>query len=279
MSSIGLRPVFLVAPMNRSGTKFLKSVLLTHPSVTQGFALEDYSLAYTDQLLDYARSMSRHWCRTEDERAGHHERLLDAFGPFLVGFFADGASKEATYLLLTTPRPWGLSNVFRLFPEGRVIVIVRDGSDTVESARRSFRGGDLSYWTEEWQRGAAEVLKFAEVHHDALGTRWDIVSFEDSVRDVEAVGRRLCDFLHLDSTAIDWDGVKQGPIRGSSEHGGPSHSAPRTDSFNPVGRASGWSWMERRKFQRIAGASDEALKRIVVDRSNSFRQKLAPTFS
>ena len=57
-------PVFLLAPMNRSGPKLLTSVLLSHPRFTEGFALEDYSLAYSDALVEFANSVSRHWGTT-----------------------------------------------------------------------------------------------------------------------------------------------------------------------------------------------------------------------
>jgi hypothetical protein len=259
--SVRLKPVFLLAPMNRSGTKFLKSVLLAHPRMTQGFSLEDYSLAYSDKLLEFAASMARHWARSTEEKTHHRQRLIDAFGPFLLDFFSEGAdTAQADWLLLTTPRPWGIGNLFRLFPDSRLIILVRDGKDTVESASRTFKGPGFRVWIDEWARGAGEVLRFADAERASRGTRWEMVDFESLARDPEEVGRRLCKFLGLAAADVDWRAVKAGPVRGSSEHGGPSHQVARSKDFNPVGRAAGWSWLQRLQFQYVAGATDKALQ-------------------
>jgi len=266
-----LTPVFLLAPMNRSGTKLFKSVLLAHPRITQGFSLEDYSLAYSDTLIQFADAISRHWARTQEEKALHRDRLIDGIGPFLLDFFTEGADlKTADHLLLTTPRPWGISNVFRLFPSARLIVLIRNGGDTVESARNSFPGPSFGQWVREWDKGAQEVLRFANAERESGGRRWQAVSFEKLVRDPESVGRTTFGFLGLDGDAVDWDAVREGPVRGSSEHGGPAHNRPKTADFNPVGRSSGWSWLERAQFRRRAEATDKALKQLLdraVDRT------------
>ena len=258
-------PVFLLAPMNRSGTKLLRSVLLSHPRFTEGFALEDYSLAYSDALVEFANSVSRHWGTTQEQKATHRQRLLDGFGPFFLDFFSDGANLDAAdHLLLTTPRPWGIGNAFRLFPGSRVTIVIRDGRDTIESARRSFRGGRFSHWVREWDRGAREILRFAASETELRGRRWQAVAFEDLVRDPESVGRTVLGFLGLDAGSVDWDAVRNGPVRGSSEHGGPGNFRPRTADFNPVGRASKWSWIERARFHRSAAGSDAALKDLLA---------------
>ena len=271
-------PVFLLAPMNRSGTKLLRSVLLAHPRITEGFALEDYSLAYTNTLFEFASAVSRHWGTTQQQKAEHRERLLDGFGPFLLDFFSHGASLDtADHLLLTTPRPWGLVNVVRLFPESRVIFVIRDGRDTVESARKSFRGGTFAHWVREWDKGAREILRFAESEAGSRGRRWGAVAFEDLARDPEVAGRSVMGLLGLDADAIDWDGVRAGPVRGSSEHGGPGNFRPKDADFNPVGRASGWSWIERTQFRRYAAASDAALKALVESGREADRTPPAPS--
>lgn len=256
-----MTPVFLLAPMNRSGTKFLKSVLLAHPDISQGFSLEDYSLAYSDKLLDYAASMSKHWGRGQAEKIEHHGRLVRELGPFLTTFFSAGAG-QTRYLLLTTPRPWGIRNVFQLFPESRVLVLVRDGRDTVESAIRSFKGGDFRFWVREWERGGREILAFSRENGTTRGERWEAVAFEELASNPGAVGRRVCRFLGLDDQGVDWSEVAKGPVRGSSEHGGPGHDVGKVASFNPVGRASRWSPLRRLQFNYLAGQTMAELSRL-----------------
>ncbi|WPL17665.1 hypothetical protein Thiowin_02700 [Thiorhodovibrio winogradskyi] len=104
-------PCFLVAPMNRSGTKFFKSLLLGHETVSQGFSLEDYGAAYSDHLIEYSKSACKHWGRGPEDQKPQQQRLLKMLGECLIDFFAQGAS-STRYLLLTTPRPWGISNIW-----------------------------------------------------------------------------------------------------------------------------------------------------------------------
>src|SRR5260370_30273030 len=67
------------------------------------------------------------------------------------------AGSERARLIMRTPSVQHLSRVFRLFPDARVLVLVRDPRSVVESGRAGFG------WTPEtamqlWAEGARTIL-------------------------------------------------------------------------------------------------------------------------
>lgn len=257
-----MRPLFLLAPMNRSGTKFFKSLLLGHRAITQGFSLEDYSIAYSDLLLEYAQKASRHWGRTPDDKDPQRDRLQHRLGECLLDFFEEGAG-NGEFLLLTTPRPWGLENIRTLFPDARLLIIVRDGRDCVSSACKAFSARNFRFWAQEWRRGADEIIRFAGRHADEQHAVWDFISFEKAVQEPESAMRGSFEFLGLPPDDYDRSVLDEMVIRGSSWHGGVSTNAKMTKDFNPVGRHRDWSLFQRLTFQFATGKSYQKLQELV----------------
>ncbi len=80
-----MKPVFLLAPMNRSGTHFLRETLLCHPLVSRGPLGEDYIPAYCHLLLEFAERAERHWY---DPKKDAGDRFLDGLRQMLLEFFS-----------------------------------------------------------------------------------------------------------------------------------------------------------------------------------------------
>ncbi len=256
-----MKPLFLLAPMNRSGTKFFKSLLLGHRQISQGFSLEDYSMAYSHHLLEYSRNASKHWGRTPEDKGPQRERLIEKFSQCLLDFFSEGA-EETGYMLLTTPRPWGVENVFTFFPNAKLLLLVRDGKDCVTSAKRSF-GGPLRLWASEWSRGVQTILSFAERFRGEQHDCWDFVSFEELVCNKRSNVEKVLEFLGLSNDEFDESVFDDCSIYGSGWHGGVSSSVPMTKDFNPIGRHNSWSLTQRLTFRWHAGTAYKQIRPLV----------------
>ena len=239
--------------MNRSGTKFFKSLCLGHRDISQGFSLEDYAITYSDRLLDYASLASRHWGRSPEDKGPQRDRLLGMLSDCVLQFFSQGY-EETPWLLLTTPRPWGIENLTTLFPDAKLLILVRDGRDCVASSTKSFGAGkNFSMWSREWARGAQTVLDFSEKYADRQHELWDFVCFEEVLADKKAAIVNTLLFLGLSYDGFDESVLEDRVIRGSGWHGGVSTNAPMTEGFNTVGRHSDWSLLKRWPFDRTAG--------------------------
>jgi protein-tyrosine sulfotransferase len=163
--------------------------------------------------------------------------------------------------LFKTPSAQNLEHFFELFPEASLLILVRDGRDVVESTTRSFAAGHEAA-TRAWCRAAREVCDFDRRRRG--DGRHRIVRYEDLVREPEATLRGLFAFLGLDAARYDFAAARDLPVFGSSTFRGESaelHWEPvaKSDSFQPLGRASSWSPERRRRFAWLAGDPMRAL--------------------
>lgn len=255
-----MTPVFLVSPMNRSGTHFLRELLIRHPAISRGPCPEDYLLAYSGNWLEALDSMSKHWWDPEDDAP---DRFLEHLRGMLLKFFSQ---KDNQYLLLITPRPWGVENAFRLFPEARIIFLIRDGRDTVASACNSFPYQGFRGWTREWRSGVDKVIEFADEYAQARGISWELASFEELFGQQREALQRLFSFLQLSADECSWEADAAVPILGSGfEQGNKAdlHWKPitRPDGFNPIGRFQSWPFYKRVYFNWVAGRQNKSLAR------------------
>lgn len=265
-------PLFLIAPMNRSGAHYLREILLCHDAIKRTFCPEDYFLAYTDELSAYVHNMAKHWgAKHEMSR----DRLMATLSDTIFRFFGNDIG-DCRYLLLTTPRPWGLRNVFSLFPDAKVLILVCDGRNTVASACKSFQYGSFNHWARQWQQGAKELLKFSREYDTRRGVGWEMVRYEDLSEQPENLVRLLLQFLDLDLDGFNWESFSKMPLLGSSEHGiGTAVESPA--HFKNNDRYRSWSAFQRCKFHLLAGSANKQLQNLAANGKmlNTLKSSLA----
>jgi Sulfotransferase family len=126
--------------------------------------------------------------------------ILDCYMTSLFNGWLDnqnlrGADKR--WVVAFSPRrAWGerLETLFELYPDGRLISILRDPLSWYTSAEGRSLEPDPERLVELWKRSVAEMLEASRRHRE----RVSIVRFEALVRDTEATMRNLADFLKID---------------------------------------------------------------------------------
>ena len=255
--------IFIQGILARSGTNYLHELLLLHPDCcTTGPVQENFFLLSADHLGRYADAVAERWKPEWQLDASIKASLLEGLGDGLIAFLdrqrqLDPRNRGARYRMVArTPHVGNLPWTFRLFPRARLIVLVRDGRDLVESFVRSF-AADYPTVMQQWADAAKIIVDFERAHHGS-GARYLIVRYEDLVTSTEAELRRVLGFLGLDAERYDFAAASAAPVIGSSTFrgGAPAlHWAPvaKTADFNPLARALDWPADRNAQFNSLAG--------------------------
>lgn len=246
-------PIFILGITPRAGTNYVWRLLGLHPDCVLSSVPEDYTLAHAEHLFEYSEAIAREIRREPAQRRAQLTRML---GESVIGFLNGGAPQKR--LIAKTPSVRNLDRFSELFPDAYVVVLIRDGRDVLESGMRSF---DWSFdrWARVWAQAARTVAAFSRAGHAAAG-RSVIIKYEDLLEDVRSTLEHVLVQLQLDPSRYDFAAASALPVFGSSElrsrGEGEVHWRPwpKPTGFSPVHRWKWWGWVQRSRFDWIAGA-------------------------
>ena len=262
-------PVFLIGIVMRSGTNFLADVLqIMDPDLRMPRVLdEDFLLVHSDLLVDYTCRMHQRWAKLPwvSNAAALQGTLLRELGDGLIRVLREDIEPEKR-LLAKTPSAINVDKFFDLFPDARLLILIRDGRDAVASAVATFSYGSFESWVHEWANGARSILELTSgPARGARGSTWEMVKYEDLLRKPpHAVLCAVARVLGISCSRVEWPRIGELPVRGSSQSLNDQgrldwSGSGKLPEFNPIGRWSSWNWRQRRHFNRIAGRELAAL--------------------
>ena len=126
--------------------------------------------------------------------------ILDAYMTSLFNAWLDNQNLrgvEKRWVVAFSPRrAWGdgLAKFFELYPDGRLISIIRDPLSWYTSAQGRDPEADTESLLEAWKRSANEMLRAAGEY----GPRVHIVRFDELLTDTPATMRALAEFLEIE---------------------------------------------------------------------------------
>ena len=259
------KPIILMSACPRSGSNYLENLLSLHPQCRKSKVPEDFFLANSETLLNFCRSVAESWDDWWLLRLGGSSRLAMHIGTALLRFAELGPEEEGPAgdfrLVLRSPTTEGIATAATLFPNARVLVLVRDGPATVESGRRSF-GWPYEEAMLAWRQSVRRVLSFLA---SADGPRCRLVRFEDLTADPAREIARVIAFLDLDPALYPFNRVDEIPVFGSSSFGRTDgervhwRPVPKDPSFDPLARAQSWPAHRLTRFAWLAGAEQRKL--------------------
>lgn len=254
-------PIFVLGMLQRTGTNFLRDLLVAHPDCEGSEMLaEDYLVHYSELLEEYCDWVSARWVWQSPEDVQRlHADLLRSIGRGLCDFIIRAVGGPRP--VLKTPSVRNVDLFLRLFDDSTLLILTRDGRSVVESGMRSF-GWDFEEATRNWAKAADRVLDF-ETRMSGCGNGWKIVRYEDLVRDPAEL-RSVLTALGLDAEVYDFEAARNLPVRGSSSYrrdGGEVHWKPveRSADFRPLERWADWSRSRHERFNWLAGDQMRAL--------------------
>jgi hypothetical protein len=267
--SLRHEPIILLSACPRSGSNYLENLLSLHPQCRKSRVPEDFFLANSETLLNFCRSVADSWDDWWLQRLGGPTRLAMHIGTALLRFADPGPEEGGPVgdfrLMLRSPTTEGIAAATTLFPDARVVVLVRDGPATVESGRRSF-GWPYEEAMQAWRQSVRRILTFLA---SADGPRCQLIRFEDLTADPAREVARVIAFLGLDPALYPFDRVDEIPVFGSSSFGRTEgegvhwRPVPKDPSFDPLARAQSWRAHRLARFAWLAGAEQRKLGYLV----------------
>jgi len=127
-------------------------------------------------------------------------QVLDCYMTSLFYGWLDNHNLRGTekrWVVAFSPRrAWadGLDRMFELYPDGRLISILRDPLGWFSSAQGRDPEADPEGLLELWKRSAGEMLEAGR----RFGDRLCVIRFDELVLDTAGTMRRLTDFLEID---------------------------------------------------------------------------------
>jgi hypothetical protein len=130
--------------------------------------------------------------------------LRDVFNAYMTSYFGawvnnQNVAGEKKFITAFTPRlanrAQNMASFFEVYPEGRLISIVRDPKNWYPSARKHNldKYGDIRHALSQWNESARAMVR----NKESYGDRVRIIRFEDLVRRTESMMRYLCGFIGI----------------------------------------------------------------------------------
>jgi len=192
--------VFLVG-FPRSGTTLIENILASHPGIValeERETLYDATVAFLSDVEGRSRLEQITPKQIEEHRALYW-RNVRRYGAEVEGkIFVDRYPLNSMKLPILA----------RLFPDARILFLIRDPRDVVLSCfRRMFSMNSSTFEFLSLERTARfydVVMRLREVYRQKLEMDWQDLRLEDLVKDFEGSARATCAFI-----GIDWDSRMQ----------------------------------------------------------------------
>lgn len=258
-------PIFVLGLLQRSGTNFVRDLLVAHPACAGSEVLaEDFLVHHSELVAGYANWVHGHWAVPlfPEQAERRKDELRRYLGRAVLDFVTHAVNGGRP--VLKTPSVRNLDLFFELFDGACLLVVVRDGRAMVESGMRSF-DWDFETASRQWASAADSVLRFQDRMQGA-SYPWALVRYEDLVRNLRPTLTTVFRRLGLDSETYDFGDAEALPVRGSSTYRGDGeadgvHWKPveRSEEFKPLERWAGWTRARHERFNWLAGRQLEAL--------------------
>jgi protein-tyrosine sulfotransferase len=254
-------PVYIMSPMQRCGTNHLADIIMLHPDFQLPRILqEDFMFEHAQLLEQYTEKLYQRWKRLGwiDNPEECRDSMRTFLGAGMMSYVRTQVDGDRR-LLLKTPDSTNIDRVLAFVPDLKLLILIRDGRDVVESAARKWPKQSYGYWMARWAMSSRAVLNFVKGKDRAdQGKSWELIRYEDLVRDPEGTAREILRFIGLDESRFQWNKLNCLPVRGSSgiydEQGKVSRQAvDKPSDFSPIGRWRNWSRWRKRRFKKVAG--------------------------
>ena len=253
------RVIYITSPTQRSGTNFLSLLLKLHEELEMPdskFAPDEHFLySFTGKLNEFISTLISYWgywIKDNNLKQEIHNQMLSYLGDGMLKYLSNYINPGKT-LLLKTPDANDLEYFPYLFPNGKAIILLRDGRDTVESFVKSFSGKwAFKKMCCRWSKRVHYIYELMD--RENSNNYFKIVKYEELVVRPGAVLKDILEFLYLDEEKYLWNEVSNTPVIGSSSiaDNGEDFWEPkkRNSDFNPVGKWERWDKRRKQTFKK-----------------------------
>jgi hypothetical protein len=280
------RFTFLLGVRVRSGTNYVGKIMSCNPHVQlvpSGKSTDEFPML---RVMDsWEKAFGEFARRYKGERdTFQFRRFLPHFGGAWLRYIIETFDLPPGHIFLKDPNVRFVDLFFDMFPNVKLLILVRDGRDNVASsvkaglARRSrdslierSRHGanhllrrDFVLAARDWASAVDRILAFDEKFRDTPRSgQYLLLRYEDIFRNPKEMAARIFSFMGVAFDEQILEAVARADVVGSSFYGTTGRedarkpnwrATPKTDAFQPLGRWGGWSPLRKRMFKRLAGS-------------------------
>ena len=257
-----MKPIFIIGITGRSGTHYIAQLLKRHKVIVNNSLIrEDHFVSELNYLELNVKNISYYWRKKNKDNKEHEERIINNLKIGLGNGIINSVptKKQAKYFLLGTPYTHNISLFPDYFPNQKMLIIIRNAKDVVESGVRS------NFWNYEeglelWNRSAKRIIEFqSKSQGDFI-----IVKYEDLFTDTTNKLKEIFNYLNVDSEEYPYDKLEKIPIQGSSDAKDENESweyknIEKNNNFKPLNRSENWSFIRKWRFNWKCGKNSEIL--------------------
>lgn len=259
--------VYIVSPTQRSGTNYLISLLNKHKDLhwpnNDEFPSEACLYSNSNNLKTYCGQTTSLWGKwTKNGKKSleyQTKELLSSIGNGILDYAYKFVPKGKT-LLLKTPDSHQLENLFLLFPNAKVIILNRDGRDTVQSFSKSW-GQKLAFglMCKRWSKRVSSINKFVEsARNSGFSDQILQVRYDNLNNNTGAELSNILEFLNIDKTNYPFQEAENSPIFGSSQYKTNDKvqwvPLDKTKNFSATNNWNNWNNWQKKVFKWFAGS-------------------------
>lgn len=250
--------LFVHGVLPRSGTNYLADAIALHPATNQNpGTLWEFPLLYVAGGAEALQREFEFMFPPNAKVMKQHEMLVHLASGWMRHL---QVQSEPRTMVFKSPHLQHLALFPAIFPRDRVLILMRDGRDVLQSSLTTFGqnwlGKSFAAIAAEWSAAARLALAFAPGGPCACEQAL-VVRYEDLVREGRPVMEIVLAHCGLDQASYDWTAFENLPVRGSSTNNASLaekwRQQPRLQSFNPLGRWHAWPNAQKARFKKWAG--------------------------
>lgn len=247
--------IFILGIERRAGTNFLGALLKNYRNCNYARTVkEDYLIHSSDKLFEYIEAVVKQW---NPKWRGERASLIKCISTGLLLFL--DPKNEHEVCITKTPSTHNIQNFYALFPDSHIVIIIRDGKDLAESAKKSFNW-IYEYSFRKWANSAKRIIDFVNEFGDANVL---IIKYEELFANSEEEIKKILDFCSLERANYDFSAIKDVPVIGSSTYKREGkvnwEPKPKDSSFKPLNKTQCWSKLRHYRFNKVCGSYAESL--------------------
>ncbi|MEW9838527.1 sulfotransferase [Mesorhizobium marinum] len=261
------RPVFLISPTPRSGTNYISNLVVRSGVCERPknylISAEDWIIASSRGLFEFRDNIANYWSMLklidENECLSEANKLLKRIGETLINEIVYGTDEG--FVITKTPSSDCISNIDYIFPNSKIIFLVRDGRDTCYSAIKSGFASSVRGAFRLWAYRVDQMIEYAGIpEYDKVGGNYMWIRYEFAFQNAIEQLQRVETYLGVSATEEQRSKVRQLDIVGSCEFSNSKDRkfkytiVPFRADFNPIGRWKEWSTELRQEFKENAGS-------------------------
>ncbi len=245
----------------RSGTNYLYNLLKIHPKVSEmRVPGEDFLLAASPQLSKYVEKTASFWNPIWGGGLDvnvQKEHLLHAIGKGIIEHYLINELPQGHTLMSKTPSTLHVDMAPRMFPQARIIFLVRNPLSVVVSGHKSF-GWTLRWGLRHWHDSARRILAFQAAYPD----KCLVVRYEDLVGNTVQEIEHILEWNNLQVSTFPFEQIDHLPVVGSSTFGKSGEKiawdgVKAHEGFDPNQRMDELpTWLAGSLFSRVMGEAE-----------------------